>query len=287
MDVHWHECDHTHRSRPIWSQKTCTKETPRATAQSQCRASASIPVRLPMARMWSTWWAHSSLHFSSSHAFFLSSLISVLSREQDSNHHYGVGSPSTRLPRPIIGAEDDDFDTDQEQVRTRMFHSEISARPFQTKHWKKNKIDLSQMNGQCSCFQSIELLKSRPAHLAAFLHHVVSQFDPAPLVWTKNLNILFILWRGDSFNRASDKYGCDQGGFYIKTNKNKRFMMLGFVFLMKPVSFPALAVLPLRRALQAEQPQRDTADIRRASLHVHRPISGELTRKHIHFNAQI
>ncbi|XP_041098329.1 rho guanine nucleotide exchange factor 12-like isoform X4 [Polyodon spathula] len=39
-----------------------------------------------------------------------------------------------------------------------------------------------QMNGQCSCFQSMELLKSRPAHLAAFLHHVVSQFDPAPLL---------------------------------------------------------------------------------------------------------
>lgn len=45
------------------------------------------------------------------------------------------------------------------------------------------------MNGQCSCFQSIELLKSRPAHLAAFLHHVVSQFDPAPLVRTNNLVI--------------------------------------------------------------------------------------------------
>lgn len=39
-----------------------------------------------------------------------------------------------------------------------------------------------QMNCQCSCFQSIDLLKSRPAHLAAFIHHVVSQFDPAPLV---------------------------------------------------------------------------------------------------------
>eukprot|EP00063_Salmo_salar_P017668 XP_013992503.1 PREDICTED: rho guanine nucleotide exchange factor 12-like isoform X4 [Salmo salar] len=38
------------------------------------------------------------------------------------------------------------------------------------------------INGQCCCFQSIELLKSRPAHLAAFLHHVVSQFDPAPLL---------------------------------------------------------------------------------------------------------
>uniref|UniRef100_A0A8C4ZW74 Rho guanine nucleotide exchange factor 12 n=1 Tax=Gadus morhua TaxID=8049 RepID=A0A8C4ZW74_GADMO len=31
-------------------------------------------------------------------------------------------------------------------------------------------------------FQSIELIKSRPAHLAAFLHHVISQFDPAPLL---------------------------------------------------------------------------------------------------------
>ncbi|XP_027034400.2 rho guanine nucleotide exchange factor 12 isoform X3 [Tachysurus fulvidraco] len=71
----------------------------------------------------------------------------------DSNYQCGMGSPSTRLPRPIIGAEDDDFDTDQEQI-----------------------------NGQCSCFQTIELLKSRPAHLAAFLHHVVSQFDPAPLL---------------------------------------------------------------------------------------------------------
>ncbi|KAI5608365.1 rho guanine nucleotide exchange factor 12 isoform X2 [Silurus asotus] len=71
----------------------------------------------------------------------------------DSNYPCSVGSPSSRLPPPIIGAEDDDFDTEQEQ-----------------------------MNGQCSCFQTIELLKSRPAHLAAFLHHVVSQFDPAPLL---------------------------------------------------------------------------------------------------------
>ncbi|XP_076867187.1 rho guanine nucleotide exchange factor 12 isoform X2 [Brachyhypopomus gauderio] len=73
----------------------------------------------------------------------------------DSNSQSSVGSPSSRLPPHIIGAEDDDFDTEQEQ-----------------------------MNGQCSCFQSVELLKSRPAHLAAFLHHVLSQFqfDPAPLL---------------------------------------------------------------------------------------------------------
>uniref|UniRef100_A0A452VFZ2 Rho guanine nucleotide exchange factor 12 n=1 Tax=Ursus maritimus TaxID=29073 RepID=A0A452VFZ2_URSMA len=64
-----------------------------------------------------------------------------------------IGSPSPRIAPHIIGAEDDDFGTEHEQI-----------------------------NGQCSCFQSIELLKSRPAHLAVFLHHVVSQFDPATLL---------------------------------------------------------------------------------------------------------
>lgn len=51
--------------------------------------------------------------------------------------------------------------------------------------WSPDSLNWSnvfQVNGQCSCFQSIELLKTRPAHLAAFLHHVISQFDPAPLV---------------------------------------------------------------------------------------------------------
>uniref|UniRef100_A0A673A7Z6 Rho guanine nucleotide exchange factor (GEF) 12a n=1 Tax=Sphaeramia orbicularis TaxID=375764 RepID=A0A673A7Z6_9TELE len=66
-----------------------------------------------------------------------------------------VSSPtSSRLVSQIIGAEDDYFDSDQEQT-----------------------------NGQCNSFNSIEQLKSRPAHLAAFLHHVISQFDPAPLCY--------------------------------------------------------------------------------------------------------
>ncbi|XP_058489687.1 rho guanine nucleotide exchange factor 12 isoform X2 [Solea solea] len=64
-----------------------------------------------------------------------------------------VNSPSSRLVSQIIGAEDDYFDSDQEQT-----------------------------NGQCNSFNSIEQLKSRPAHLAAFLHHVISQFDPAPVL---------------------------------------------------------------------------------------------------------
>ncbi|XP_043096368.1 rho guanine nucleotide exchange factor 12 isoform X4 [Puntigrus tetrazona] len=71
----------------------------------------------------------------------------------DLDSQSSVGSPSYRPVAHIIGAEDEDFDREQEQ-----------------------------MNGQCSCFQSIDLLKSRPAHLAAFIHHVVSQFDPAPLL---------------------------------------------------------------------------------------------------------
>uniref|UniRef100_A0A3P8WE68 Rho guanine nucleotide exchange factor 12 n=1 Tax=Cynoglossus semilaevis TaxID=244447 RepID=A0A3P8WE68_CYNSE len=65
-----------------------------------------------------------------------------------------VHSPSSsRIVSQIIGAEDDYFDSDQEQT-----------------------------NGQCNCFNSIEQLKSRPAHLAAFLHHVISQFDAAPVL---------------------------------------------------------------------------------------------------------
>ncbi|KAB1254694.1 Rho guanine nucleotide exchange factor 12 [Camelus dromedarius] len=72
---------------------------------------------------------------------------------QDTDTQTLIGSPSTRIAPHIIGAEDDDFGTEHEQI-----------------------------NGQCSCFQSIELLKSRPAHLAVFLHHVVSQFDPATLL---------------------------------------------------------------------------------------------------------
>ncbi|TNN37270.1 Rho guanine nucleotide exchange factor 12 [Liparis tanakae] len=65
-----------------------------------------------------------------------------------------VSSPSSaRLVSQIIGAEDDYFDSDQEQT-----------------------------NGQCNSFNNIEQLKSRPAHLAAFLHHVISQFDPAPVL---------------------------------------------------------------------------------------------------------
>ncbi|XP_043850710.1 rho guanine nucleotide exchange factor 12 isoform X4 [Dromiciops gliroides] len=71
----------------------------------------------------------------------------------DNDSQSNIGSPLIRTAPQIIGAEDDDFGTEHEQI-----------------------------NGQCSCFQSIELLRSRPAHLAVFLHHVVSQFDPATLL---------------------------------------------------------------------------------------------------------
>ncbi|XP_028276713.1 rho guanine nucleotide exchange factor 12 isoform X2 [Parambassis ranga] len=73
--------------------------------------------------------------------------------DTDSSTQGTVGSSPYLLNLQIIGAEDDYFDSQQEQI-----------------------------NGHCSCFQSIDLLKSRPAHLAVFLHHVVSQFDPAPLL---------------------------------------------------------------------------------------------------------
>ncbi|XP_041657068.1 rho guanine nucleotide exchange factor 12 [Cheilinus undulatus] len=73
--------------------------------------------------------------------------------DTDLNAQCVVGGPPYLLNPQIIGAEDDYFDSQQEQI-----------------------------NGQCSSFQSLDLLKSRPAHLAVFLHHVVSQFDPVPLL---------------------------------------------------------------------------------------------------------
>lgn len=38
------------------------------------------------------------------------------------------------------------------------------------------------VDDQCSHFNSIELLKSRPTHLLVFIHHVMLQFDCAPVV---------------------------------------------------------------------------------------------------------
>ncbi|XP_029282607.1 rho guanine nucleotide exchange factor 12-like isoform X2 [Cottoperca gobio] len=73
--------------------------------------------------------------------------------DTDSRAQCIVGNPPYLPHLQIIGAEDDYFDSQQEQI-----------------------------NGLCSCFQSVDSLKCRPAHLAVFLHHVVSQFDPVPLL---------------------------------------------------------------------------------------------------------
>lgn len=93
-----------------------------------------------------------------------------------------VSSPSSsRLVSQIIGAEDDYFDSDQEQVSPPMSTSEGPA--CHMSGWKNPPWSRwFQTNGQCILFNNIEQLKSRPAHLAAFLHHVISQFDPAPVV---------------------------------------------------------------------------------------------------------
>ncbi|KTF91057.1 hypothetical protein cypCar_00015557 [Cyprinus carpio] len=53
----------------------------------------------------------------------------------------------------IIGAEDEDFENDKQPM----------------------------VDDQCSHFNSIELLKSRPTHLLVFIHHVMLQFDCAPV----------------------------------------------------------------------------------------------------------
>ncbi|XP_062841545.1 rho guanine nucleotide exchange factor 1b isoform X2 [Trichomycterus rosablanca] len=71
--------------------------------------------------------------------------------------HNGHGQPGAHCPnlaKNIIGAEDEDFENELDQT----------------------------VDDQCSHFNSIELLKNRPTHLLAFVHHVILQFDCAPLL---------------------------------------------------------------------------------------------------------
>ncbi|KAF5904333.1 rho guanine nucleotide exchange factor 1 isoform X5, partial [Clarias magur] len=74
---------------------------------------------------------------------------------EDAHNGRGLsGAHASNQARSIIGAEDEDFENDLEQT----------------------------VDDQCSHFNSIELLKSKPTHLAVFLHHVILQFDCAPLL---------------------------------------------------------------------------------------------------------
>ncbi|MEQ2194625.1 hypothetical protein XENOCAPTIV_000599 [Xenoophorus captivus] len=86
---------------------------------------------------------------------------------------------SSRVISQIIGAEDDYFDRDQEQVGFSYPDVNMS---FKHNFCRPTHPYVFQTNGLCDSFNSIAQLKSRPAHLAAFLHHVISQFEPAPVV---------------------------------------------------------------------------------------------------------
>ncbi|CAI9577916.1 unnamed protein product [Staurois parvus] len=74
--------------------------------------------------------------------------------------HYG-GSHSMTSPS-IIGAEDEDFENDIEP----------------------------NVDDQSSYFQSIELVKEHPAYIMVFLHHVVLQYDPSPVLCYLHVEIL-------------------------------------------------------------------------------------------------
>ncbi|XP_029958197.1 rho guanine nucleotide exchange factor 1 isoform X6 [Salarias fasciatus] len=74
---------------------------------------------------------------------------------EDAHHGQGVfGAQSFNPAMSIIGAEDEDFENDLNDVN----------------------------DDQCTHFNSIEQLKDRPTHLLVFMQHVILQFDPAPLL---------------------------------------------------------------------------------------------------------
>ncbi|TSK20241.1 Rho guanine nucleotide exchange factor 1 [Bagarius yarrelli] len=74
---------------------------------------------------------------------------------EDAHNGRGLsGAFSANPAKDIIGAEDEEFENDLDQT----------------------------VDDQCSHFNSIELLKCKPTHLLVFLHHVILQFDCAPLL---------------------------------------------------------------------------------------------------------
>ncbi|XDV40299.1 hypothetical protein PO909_009410 [Leuciscus waleckii] len=74
--------------------------------------------------------------------------------EDAQNGRGPLGAQSSNPAMSIIGAEDEDFENDEQPM----------------------------VDDQCSHFNSIELLKSRPTHLLVFIHHVMLQFDCAPVL---------------------------------------------------------------------------------------------------------
>ncbi|XP_077116081.1 rho guanine nucleotide exchange factor 1 isoform X8 [Ranitomeya variabilis] len=78
----------------------------------------------------------------------------------------------------IIGAEDEDFENDIEP----------------------------NVDDQQSYFQSIELVKDHPAYIMVFLHHVVLQFDPSPLLCFLHVEILRSLSAKEGKKSFTDFY---------------------------------------------------------------------------------
>uniref|UniRef100_A0AAY4BWG4 Regulator of G protein signalling-like domain-containing protein n=1 Tax=Denticeps clupeoides TaxID=299321 RepID=A0AAY4BWG4_9TELE len=64
------------------------------------------------------------------------------------------GAHNSDLTMSIIGAEDEDFENDLDPT----------------------------VDDRCSIFSNIEQVKTRPTHLLVFLHHVLLQFDCAPVL---------------------------------------------------------------------------------------------------------
>uniref|UniRef100_A0A8C1ABW0 Rho guanine nucleotide exchange factor (GEF) 1 n=1 Tax=Cyprinus carpio carpio TaxID=630221 RepID=A0A8C1ABW0_CYPCA len=102
------------------------------------------------------------------------------------------GAQSPNLAMNIIGAEDEDFENDKQPM----------------------------VDDQCSHFNSIELLKSRPTHLLVFIHHVMLQFDCAPVLCYLHADLF------KNFNAKDTKKHF--GEFY------NTFLEKGAVYRMRP-----------------------------------------------------
>ncbi|XP_018081259.1 rho guanine nucleotide exchange factor 12 isoform X2 [Xenopus laevis] len=151
---------------------------------------------------------------------------------QDTDSQSSMGSPSIRFTHNIIGAEDDDFDAEPEQSQ--------------------------QINGQCSCFQSMNLLKSHPAHLAVFIHHVVSQFDPAAL-----LCYLYADLYQQTNSKESRRVFMEFNQFFLERAANLRVHVPDDVALELEKRRPELIPEELHRQYIQTMQERLTEDVKK------------------------
>ncbi|XP_052253309.1 uncharacterized protein LOC127859834 isoform X3 [Dreissena polymorpha] len=104
-------------------------------------------------------------------------------QEEDYSLRLGMMRPVSTLGTPagaIIGVEDDDFQSDEEMFSNspKRWSTPLSSPFMLFKHHHH-----SDQMGDTKIFNDLATLVTHPAHMAVFLHYVITQHNPAPVLF--------------------------------------------------------------------------------------------------------